>query len=688
MASSLADSVWQLGARLTYELAKVQPLLPTYFHLLLSAIFPIYTAAHASLARPPSADPPESGDDNAAVGKLNDEVVQKLESLSPSDAITFPLLAGITLSGLYFLLKWLQDPAFLNWCLDLYFSSTGLVFSAKFLKDALTLWRSFLFPRQYSAHGLLWKIDADKERYQAYLSPTKKAVFREQSPLPGVLRKLPIPKMISKFFWRLRRASYARATLKLHIHKILDFKTPIDNLDVMSIFIAISVAAYNAFISKPWFLTNFLGFSFCYGSLQLLTPTTAWTGTLILATLFLYDIYFVFYTPIMVTVATKLDIPIKLLFPRPDGCVLPIGAGEDSEAMRLYKECLAKKRTMAMLGLGDIVIPGMILAFALRFDLYLYYLYQRKAAANGESGRNSTKNRKPKYLQVTGEWGERFWTISKLYGPELRAKSFPTTYFTATSIGYLAGMITTLVAMQVTNRAQPALLYLVPGVLLSIWGTALFKGQVRLLWEYTEAEGDDAAKKIEEDGGRESEIDKPNGLISQGDLGDPTTKRNEPNNADLDGPAEINGKTRSISIARATESGQDKAVGEPSPKSPDMKKEDRHLFLFSISLPISESRKTAESAKRNENPGDKIHGNENQPKLSAGRKDNEGDKIDTSATMTEKNQDEKEDDITTLPDVAAENAVLAKLEREVTASSTGVVDESGGEPPEKRRRMD
>ena len=41
-------------------------------------------------------------------------------------------------------------------------------------------------------------------------------------------------------------------------------------------------------------------------------------GALLLSGLFFYDIFWVFGTPVMVSVAKSLDAPIKLLFPRPD----------------------------------------------------------------------------------------------------------------------------------------------------------------------------------------------------------------------------------------------------------------------------------------------------------------------------------------------------------------------------------
>ncbi len=58
-----------------------------------------------------------------------------------------------------------------------------------------------------------------------------------------------------------------------------------------------------------------------------------------------------FGTEVMVTVATKLDGPIKILFPR-----------------SLVPDPKTGKIALSLLGLGDIVIPGFFLALLLRFD--------------------------------------------------------------------------------------------------------------------------------------------------------------------------------------------------------------------------------------------------------------------------------------------------------------------------------
>ena len=87
------------------------------------------------------------------------------------------------------------------------------------------------------------------------------------------------------------------------------------------------------------------------------------TGFVLLSGLFFYDIYFVFGSKIMVTVAKSIDAPIMITFPR-DIFTAPSGPS-------------------TMLGLGDIVLPGIYIALNLRYDLFEYHrqhpkrLYER-----------------------------------------------------------------------------------------------------------------------------------------------------------------------------------------------------------------------------------------------------------------------------------------------------------------------
>jgi minor histocompatibility antigen H13 len=181
----------------------------------------------------------------------------------------------------------------------------------------------------------------------------------------------------------------------------------------------------------------------------------------------------------MVTVAKSLDVPIKLMFPRPGPADDPAGAPSH-----------------AMLGLGDVVLPGIMIGLALRFDLYLFYLRRQRRAPAATSGEEDTVV-KPKYYSLAGRWSDYFWTHSLMGRPLWDDRltrtrtpeapfTFPKTYFNAGLVGYVLGLLATLGVMMVWNHAQPALLYLVPGVLGSVWLTALVRGEVGLMWNYTE----------------------------------------------------------------------------------------------------------------------------------------------------------------------------------------------------------
>lgn len=180
----------------------------------------------------------------------------------------------------------------------------------------------------------------------------------------------------------------------------------------------------------------------------------------------------------MVTVATKVDAPIKLVFQGPTRA--------------------------SMLGLGDIVIPGMFIGLCLRFDHYMYYYRQQKLkevelktddASSGQLITSKETQRivvKPEYINPQGQWGDRFWgtKLSKIFSPDatpaLRASAFPKPYFHAALAGYLLAMLATLAMLLTFNHAQPALLYLVPGVVSAVWITGIFRGEAREMWKYTE----------------------------------------------------------------------------------------------------------------------------------------------------------------------------------------------------------
>lgn len=199
--------------------------------------------------------------------------------------------------------------------------------------------------------------------------------------------------------------------------------------DILS-FIGSAIFACFYLHTRHWAMNNVIGICFCLKAIDRFSLGTYKTGAILLAGLFFYDVFWVFGTNVMVTVAKSVDGPIKILFPR-----------------TLVPDVVTGKHDLALLGLGDIVLPGFFLALLLRFDAH---------------------NAKVPYFPVN-----------------IHAK-FAKPYFHSALVGYVMGMSLTMFIMMKFKAAQPALLYLVPSCLGSSFLTAVIKGEVKALFEYTE----------------------------------------------------------------------------------------------------------------------------------------------------------------------------------------------------------
>lgn len=556
-------------------------LLPAYGHMIASALFPIIVGSYASLSRPSSAAKPKkkSKDKKKDGGDVDEdeddeEVVQQMEGLSPSDAIVFPVIAGTVLAGLYWLIKrYGADP--INLIFGWYFSFVGIFSMVKLIHNGSAVLLSLLFPTYFAKDGKLWQVK-DKDRTVVQIE-NGQAI--ESNPLPGIFRRIPLPARLISTLWMIRSTPKQKYTVTAYMKRVLDATINVTALDIFALFIGIGVNAYNHFIDKPWWLTNFQGFAVCYQTLQFLSPTTFPTGSLILLGLFCYDIWAVFFTPLMVTVAKNLDQPIKLLIPRPDE---PSKAGKPPT------------KAYSMLGLGDIVLPGLIVGLALRFDLYLFYLYkQRKATKKNEAGGEEEEDViKPAYTTATGHWGSWLWTIgvpASRLPVALASTAFPKPYFFASLVGYVVGMIATLLVMTIWQHAQPALLYLVPGVLISVWSTALVRGEVKEMWNYSEALSGEAIDNTDEKKGEDSKEDQAKTEESKDGEGDKESKgwwaslfgssgKNDKEEEEDEKPK----KSGKRSEKRKAELEKEKEEKAPSKLKLRAAEEPDHLFSFSI----------------------------------------------------------------------------------------------------------
>lgn len=219
-------------------------------------------------------------------------------------------------------------------------------------------------------------------------------------------------------------------------------KTSFGKVDVLCYIVSAGLSVAYLF-EKHWTIHNLFAMSFCIQAVALVSLGKFKVAFMLLTGLFFYDIFWVFGTEVMVAVATQFQGPIKIIFP---------------VSFDPWKQ--------SILGLGDIVIPGIFIAMCLRFDAF-----NHKAA-----------------LKSAGSTEEEVLNY---------ASSFPKPFFWSVWVSYLLALILTGVIMFAFNRAQPALLYLVPGTMFTLMGTSLCRGQFSDMLAYDEE--DLSPKKEEKD---------------------------------------------------------------------------------------------------------------------------------------------------------------------------------------------
>jgi len=218
--------------------------------------------------------------------------------------------------------------------------------------------------------------------------------------------------------------------------------------------------------SDNWLLNNAIAIFISVQGIQQIFLDTFQVGYILLILLFFYDIFFVFGTDVMLTVAKGLKAPIKIYF--------ATGYKEDGT------------RQLNLLGLGDIVLPGIFLALNLRWDVI------------------RTLDKIKMQALVKAKKGAEAYELLKD-----AVVNAPKTYFRNCLIGYFIAIMITIFIMYIFDHGQPALLYLVPGVLGATSYTAFMEGELSglmtsKLMTHTEAfwignpeEGEEAEKQAE-----------------------------------------------------------------------------------------------------------------------------------------------------------------------------------------------
>ncbi|XP_041074257.1 signal peptide peptidase-like 2A [Polyodon spathula] len=215
--------------------------------------------------------------------------------------------------------------------------------------------------------------------------------------------------------------------------------------------IAVSVfwAVYRNEDRWIWILQDVLGIAFCLNFMRMLKISSFKICVTLLSLLLVYDVFFVFITPfftkngesIMVQVAAgpgatgemrggnMVEVPAEPTAPNEK---LPIVMRVPRLSSPTQYLCGME---FSLLGYGDIIVPGLLVAYCHRFDVW---------------NNNPTK-----------------------------------IYYISCTIAYGVGMIMTLIVMVFSKMGQPALLYLVPCTLLTSALVAWRRKEMKRFWAGT-----------------------------------------------------------------------------------------------------------------------------------------------------------------------------------------------------------
>lgn len=362
-------------------------LLPIHSALICISTLVVYIGSHRSL--------------------LSSQTNEKMEYMQRKDAYMFPIMAGCTLVGLFLLFKFL-DKELVNYVITAYIS---MVATAVVANESEPMIGELVLRNPdpvFEIKHWYWELNQTKDE--------QAAAKKEQD-----------ASWFFMFFGFHAPFISGEKKEKTWTRKSTDY--PIKQSMLASIVVGVAVTGWYVW-TRHWVANNLIGAALSLQAIESLSLGTFQNGVYLLVFLFFYDIFFVFGTDVMVTVAKSVDAPIKLVF-------LKQFAQPDSDAL------------FSMLGLGDIVLPGVFVALLLRFDFARYFKEQRWKTS------------------PTTAW-------------------FPKHVFNIAMLFYAMGLWCTVFIMHVFKHAQPALLYLVPAVLLASLVGGTVHGCLQDLWKFEE----------------------------------------------------------------------------------------------------------------------------------------------------------------------------------------------------------
>ncbi|KAK3242001.1 hypothetical protein CYMTET_48281 [Cymbomonas tetramitiformis] len=269
--------------------------------------------------------------------------------------------------------------------------------------------------------------------------------------------------------------------------------------DLVAIVVGVGLSTYNwANGSTDFTLNNLIATLILIDTLQIIGLNSYKTSVVLLGGLLLYDAFWVFGSSsmfgdnVMMTVATSdsFDGPFRLLFPRWEDVLDPPVPGSFP---------------YALLGLGDIAVPGLLAGLMLRYDGMKETDQKEVAMASmaafkkvfdegtedeldsGKTAIDAADAADAAYdalvVKLAKDDDIALRKFTKGYVPEEIAVR---TYFNKTLAAYIGGLAIAFAANYITGAGQPALVYIVPCTLGATVALGIRQGELGRLWRFVD----------------------------------------------------------------------------------------------------------------------------------------------------------------------------------------------------------
>ena len=241
-----------------------------------------------------------------------------------------------------------------------------------------------------------------------------------------------------------------------------------------------------------WVVQNVMGASVSIAFLGVIRVSNIKIATILLVAVFIYDIFMVFLTPlftkegesVMVTVATSGGPPEDPLFcekyPYEGDC----RQGDPLPMLLTIPKINDYRGGGNLLGLGDIVLPGLLIAFAARLDAAKRLLKLCTEVYRAEVG--GPMPRRPSGSTIASsveDNGTQEIEDAKKSRLAVIRQFLLGGYLGPLMIAYGFGLAMAFLAVHLMETGQPALLYLVPAVLGAMVVLGKAKGELKELWQ-------------------------------------------------------------------------------------------------------------------------------------------------------------------------------------------------------------